>query len=135
MHFDEKMAPDVQEVLDTSALLEITEFEVFRIAYQSWYGRPEKDAVLEPFFTDYMFNEVVPFWVRHFTHHILKLDHERRLDPREFGIEPRAYNSSMAAKGLRYLLIAVLWLATLVVLAHFAARLWRQGECYFPPCY
>jgi len=135
MHFDEKMEPDIQEVLDTSALLEITEFEVFRIAYHSWYGRTEKDAVLEPFFTDYMFNEVVPFWVRHFTHRILKLDHERRLDPREFGIEPRNYSSSMAAKGLRYLLIAVLWLATLVVLAHFAARLWQQGECYFPPCY
>lgn len=135
MYFDEKMAPDTLEVLDTSALLEITEFEVFRIAYQRWYGRMEKDAVLEPFFTNYMFNDVVPFWVRHFTQHILKLAHERRLDPREFGIAPRTYSSAMAAKGVRYLLIVVLWLATLLVLASFAARLWHQGECYFPPCY
>ena len=64
MAFDENIGPDVLAVLKTSALLEITEFEVFRIAYRDWFGRRVADNIIEPFYTDYMFNEVVPAWVR-----------------------------------------------------------------------
>ncbi len=135
MPFDENMRPDVQAVLNTSALLEITEFEVFRIAYRDWFGKRAADNVIEPFFTDYMFNEVVPAWVRHFTRLVIDLAREGRLDPRQFGITPRPFSLSMAARGLRYLLFVIVWVTMLVLLAHFGARYWPASSCYFPPCY
>jgi hypothetical protein len=135
MPFDEVMLPDVEEVLDASALLEITEFEVFRIAYRGWFGEPASDRTLEPFFTDYMFHDAVPVWVRHFTRHVLALSRAGRLEPREFGIVPEPYRSDTAAKGVRYLIIAVFWMSLLLLLAHFASRLLSDNQCFFPPCY
>ncbi len=135
MAFDENIRPDVQAVLNTSALLEITEFEVFSIAYRDWFGRRPADEVIEPFYTDYMFNEVVPTWVRHFTRLVLRLAQEGHLDPRQFGIEPKPFSTSMAARGLRYLLASIVWLTTLVLLARFVAGYWPVADCYFPPCY
>ncbi len=135
MPFDENMRPDVQAVLETSAILEITDFEVFRIAYRDWFGHLALDGVIEPFFTDYMFNDIVPAWVRHFTRLVLGLAREGRLDPQRFGIEPRPVSTSMVARGLRYLIIVVLWLTILVHLAYFATRYWPEASCYFPPCY
>ncbi len=135
MPFDENMRPDVQAVLETSAILEITEFEVFRIAYRDWFGHRALDGVIEPFFTDYMFNDIVPAWVRHFTRLVLGLASEGRLDPQRFGITPRPVSTSMVARGLRYLFIVVAWLTILVFLAHFATRYWPEVSCYFPPCY
>lgn len=134
-YFDENMAPDVQGVLDTSAVLEITEFEVFRIAHREWFGQEVGDADIEPYFTRYMFQEQVPFWVRHFTHHVTELEKRGVLDPRQFGIQPRRYSASMAARGMRYLIIIVMVVATLVIVAQVTARLWRGGSCFLPPCY
>ena len=135
MAFDEDIGPDVQAVLNTSALLEITEFEVFRIAYRDWFGRRAADNIIEPFYTDYMFNEVVPAWVRHFTRLVLQLAREGRLEPQRFGIMPKPFSARMAARGVRYLVIAVIWITMLLLLAHFAARYWPVAQCYFPPCY
>lgn len=135
MAFDEDMGSDVQEVLDASALLEINEFEVFRIAYAGWFGERATDRLIEPFFTDYMFHDIVPSWVRHFTRRVLKLSREGHLEPREFGILPRPFRQDMAAKGIRYLIIAIFWVTLLVILAHFATRLWPEAQCFFPPCY
>lgn len=135
MYFDEDMRTEVREVLEASALLEITEFEVFRMAYAGWFGKPASDQVIEPFFTDYMFKDAVPVWVRHFTRRVLELSREGCLEPRQLGITPKGYHPKMAAKGIRYLLIAVVWLTLLVGLAHFATRLWPENQCFFPPCY
>lgn len=135
MPFDENMRPDVQAVLNTSALLEITEFEVFRIAYRDWFGRRVTDSTIEPFFTDYMFNDVVPAWVRHFTRLVAELAQEGQLDPKRFGINPQPLNTGMVARGLRYLALAAFWVTLLILLARFAARNLPAGGCYFPPCY
>lgn len=135
MPFDEDIAPDVQEVLDTSALLEITEFEVFRIAHRRWFGSPVADREIEPFFADYMFSYVVPFWVRHFTHEVMRLSHEGAVDPRQFGIRPRPVSDKQALKGLWYLLIVVAWVALLLALADLAVPEWLGRGCFLPPCY
>ncbi len=135
MAFDEDIGPDVQAVLNTSALLEITEFEVFCIAYRDWFGRQAAEHIIEPYYTNYMFNEVVPAWVRHFTRLVLQLASEGRLEPQRFGIMPRPSSASMAARGVRYLVTAVIWITMLLLLAHFAARYWPAADCYFPPCY
>ncbi len=57
---------DAQLVLWSAEILQKTEFELFETAYRSWYREePEVDR-LERIFASYMFDEVVPFWVRQF---------------------------------------------------------------------
>ena len=48
LFFDEKrMSSDVADVLEGAALLQVTEFEFFRIAYRRWFGADIDDHRLE----------------------------------------------------------------------------------------
>lgn len=62
---------DAQAVLWTADILEKSEFDVFEDAYQAWYREAPDTNRLERIFADYMFDEVVPFWVRQFTRETL----------------------------------------------------------------
>jgi hypothetical protein len=136
MPFDENMPEDVQHVLDTAAVLEITEFQVFHMAYAKWYGEVPGDSVIEPFFTGYMFREIVPPWVRQFTRFVLDLYEAGKLDPRKLGIEKIKLTQEMWSRGKRYILILVMVMTSLIVLGEFASDIVKQlGVCYFPPCY
>ncbi len=136
MAFDENMSEDVQEVLDTAAVLEVTEIQVFRLAYASWYGEVPSERAIEPFFIGYMFREIVPPWVRQFTRYVLDLANGGSLDPAQFGIEKVRNTEEMWSRGKRYLLILVMALTSLILLAEVATDIVRHlGVCYFPPCY
>jgi len=63
---------DAQAVLWSAEILEKSEFEVFEMAYQAWYREPPDNRRLERLFADYMFDEVIPFWVRQFTRETLQ---------------------------------------------------------------
>ena len=63
---------DAQAVLWSAEILETSEFEVFEAAYQAWYRETPDITRLERIFAGYMFDEVVPFWVRQFTRTILE---------------------------------------------------------------
>ena len=58
--FDEQLDPDIQSVLNAAALLDVTEYELFRIAYRRWHGKAPKASRLEAHFVAYMFRDVVP---------------------------------------------------------------------------
>lgn len=58
---------DAQMVLWSAEILERSEFEVFEQAYQAWYRETPDTARLERVFAEYMFDGIVPFWVRQFT--------------------------------------------------------------------
>jgi hypothetical protein len=65
LFFDEKrMSADVADVLEAAGLLEVTEFELFPIAWCRWHGRTIADADLERYYLPYMFRSQVPLWVR-----------------------------------------------------------------------
>lgn len=57
---------DALLVLWSAEILQKTEFELFETAYRVWYREEPEVARLERIFADYMFEEVVPFWVRQF---------------------------------------------------------------------
>ena len=64
-------APPVKpSELDTLILtresLDISEFEVFRVAYTDWYGETPTQTQLEKQFDDYLTSGVLPFYVRHY---------------------------------------------------------------------
>lgn len=58
---------DALTILWCAEILQKSEFEVFEMAYRAWYREEPETSQLERIFAGYMFDEVVPFWVRQFT--------------------------------------------------------------------
>jgi len=133
--FDEGRIPnDVWSVLRTASLLSVGEFRVFQIAYAQWYGEEGDEKMIERYFTGYMFNDIVPVWVRHFCTRILKLDSEDALDPAEFGIERKAATLEQRNRGLEFITLLLVILIAFFFIGDSAAKLLRL-QCMFPPCY
>lgn len=136
MAFDEKLDPDVRCVLDAAAMLDITEYELFHLAYLRWHGERAGEGTLEPFFVAYMFDDVVPPWVRHFARLVERRYRTGRLDRVALGVQLLPRTRQMVSRGMRYGVTIGLVLAALVVFAEVAAKLIELGErCMFPPCY
>lgn len=136
MPFDEHLAPDIDSVLTASALLDITEWDFFNLAYNRWHGQPAAEGIMEPIFAAYMFNDVVPLWVRHFARLVERLYQRGVLDRRALGVDRLPSSAQMVSRGMRYSVAIVAIITALIVLADFAAQLVRLGErCHFPPCY
>ena len=138
-HIDDRLPAHIQAVLDTAALLDITEFRVFELAYVNWYGRKADARQIEPLFVDYMFNDAVPPWVGQFTRKILRAYNHRdqgEVDRGALGLQPVTRQAHHATRGAWYLLSLTLSLALLIILANSAVEVLSFfKECYFPPCY
>ena len=129
----EPVPADVQAVLDTAAVLDITEFDVFRLAYRDWYGRCAAPRTIERWFAAYMFEAAVPPWVRQFTRRVLAQRQGRfqSADP-----DPARSRSGARIKGGVCLALLALALWVLIVAAGSGGHLLPfLDECYFPPCY
>ncbi len=88
---DEKsISADVHNVLDAAALLQVTEFCLFQIAYRHWHGRDSTERLIEQHFVSYMFWSVVPFWVRQFCRRVLAAQADGALKPSDFGVGRQA---------------------------------------------
>lgn len=84
----EKSIPaDVRNVLDAAALLQVSEFCLFQIAYRRWHGSDTSERLIEQHFVPYMFRSVVPFWVRQLCRRVLQASADGTLDPADFGVE------------------------------------------------
>ncbi len=104
LFFDEKnMSDDIADVLEAAALLQVTEFRIFELAYKEWFGRRPRPYIIERYFNDYMFNQAVPGWVTHFCRRVVALGHAGELDPRDFGIYYRLPSRRMARIGQLYI--------------------------------
>jgi len=81
--------PDVKAVSRTADHLGVGPFDVFVLAYQTWYGeRPEERAVERPF-VRYLYTSACPCYVRHFAR-LVEIQAERgRLDRTEYGLPPK----------------------------------------------
>lgn len=137
LYFDEKeMCPDIRSVMEAAALLDITEWDLFHLAYRRWHGRRADDALIEPIFVAYMFDKVVPLWVRHFSRLVERLDMRGELDANQLGVRYLPRSRHMVSRGMRYAVAIGLVVTALMVLAEFAAQFLRLSErCMFPPCY
>ncbi len=137
LFFDEKrMSADVADVLEAAALLEVTEFELFGIAYRRWYGTKVGEQDLERLYLPYMFHGRVPLWVRQLTREVIARAEADCLDPKSFGVLPKPLSMDMYNRGLRYFLWLTVIFGTLLTGAATVAPLapWYQS-CYLPPCY
>ncbi|NIR59935.1 MAG: hypothetical protein GWO02_10610 [Gammaproteobacteria bacterium] len=136
MAFDENLDPDVDAVLNATAILDITEWDFFHLAYDRWHGEPPAEHVMEPIFAAYMFDDVVPLWVRHFARLVERLYHRGRLDKHALGVDRIHGSRQMVSRGTRYAVIIVVVMTALMVLAEVVAQFMKLGDrCMFPPCY
>jgi len=136
LDLDKKLSPDISAVLAAAAMLDITEYELFQLAWIRWYGTSPKVAELEPHFVSYMFDQVVPTWGRHFARDVQADWSADELDKEALGVPRLQGSKKMATRGARYAVFLVVVVATLIVLAQLAAQLLEIAErCVFPPCY
>jgi len=100
--------------------LELSEIDLFRLAYRHWFGEEPDGRALERIFAAYMFRRAVPAWVRHYAREVLAL---RRIGPAEAGRlgldrlpgpppAPRHGRLVVAATGAVFLAFFVLLLET-----------------------
>ncbi len=136
MPFDEHLEPDVDSVLNATALLDITEWDFFNLAYDRWHGGPAEQTVMEPIFAAYMFNDVVPLWARHFARLVERLYQRGVLDRHALGVDRLPGSRQMVTRGVRYGILITVVIIALIVFAEFVAQVTTLGErCLFPPCY
>ena len=60
------MPPDIRLVREAAATLHLREFDLFRAAWLSWFGRVPDDKAVERVFVAYLFHQRVPHWLRHY---------------------------------------------------------------------
>ncbi len=126
---------DVQAVVYAAAVLQISEFEVFRLAYREWFGRPAENREMETCFHRYLATTLAPAWVRSFVRRVRKLADEGCLDLSGFGLEA----PSPASKA-RIILGVTLLAGILTIVAFLIYSAFRVGSsltvaCQLPPCY
>ena len=73
--------------------------------------------------------------VRAFTRKILGRESAGRLDPRDFGIEPKQRTTRGVVSGLVFSLFIGLAMTVLVILAKVTAERLGLTDCMFPPCF
>lgn len=64
--FKKKKPTDIQQVYKASAWLGVSEFQVFCNAWQDWYDENPSEKRIEPYFVNFLGQDMVPFWVRNY---------------------------------------------------------------------
>ena len=82
---DDEVPRDTLDVLAASAVLEITEFRLFELAYERWFGTEPLEVRVEPYFNRYMFTAahgfhghrhmVVPWCCNYYQIKVVPLQH------------------------------------------------------------
>lgn len=82
--------PAVEDAVLVSAaagLASVSEFDLFRAAWQQWHGAAADEQSMEPIFARYLHERTAPGWVRHFARQVIGRVNEGTLDPAGLGLE------------------------------------------------
>ena len=119
---DDDIEQDALDVLSASAVLEITEFHLFELAYERWFGEPPVEEKMESVYTRYMFRASAPFWVRQYCREVMAREKMGLLDPKEFGVFPTPESETMVNRGLRYGMVILFVMLTLHLVAILVSK-------------
>ena len=72
-----------------ASVLQISEYELFRIAYQNWFDRPISENRLDILFKDYLKSCSAPFWVNDFARKAYEKFQAGELNYKDYGIKRR----------------------------------------------
>lgn len=111
---------DIDHVIISAGLLQVSEFQFFKVAYADWYGNDISDSSLEPIFTKYVYQDVVPPWVRRLARIVMSRSEEGSLDPKDFNVEHAKASPELQTQGWGYLItLAFVLILFLVLIADF----------------
>ncbi|MDP7539418.1 MAG: hypothetical protein QF726_02980 [Alphaproteobacteria bacterium] len=131
---DPELPPDVATVLESASLLEVSEYRIFEMAYEAWFGRKVDNnaKLLDRQFFAYLHRDSVPPWVRSFCRDLTRRGRAPGFDPARYGIVHAPPTRTMIYLGIRYAMWTALTVSVIIGLAHAAAI---PAGCIFPPCY
>ncbi len=118
-HYDcrkDRTTEDYEGIANSAALLQISEFRFFEIAYASWYGGMIPEREMECIFCSYLFEGLVPHWARQIARKVLTLHRQGKLDPRLFNIERRELSPEQRARGEWYVIVLLFTVTVFCVL-------------------
>ena len=134
---DKPLPEDSLLVLNAAAKLDTTEFKLFELAYEDWYGHLCNNKVMENYFSPYMFQNIVPFWVRAFCRKVMAFNDEPESVQSAFGLSMFKATRGTRMFGFIYAFTLVVCLVFLFYVFSIPAENLPEflKECYFPPCY
>jgi len=71
---------DTHAIELTASVHQVTKFRIFELAYQDWHGTEANETDIEAHFIAFLFDGLVPCWVRAYTRKTLRLCEEAGLD-------------------------------------------------------
>ena len=72
-----------------AGVLQISEYELFRIAYLNWFDHPISEKRLDFLFKDYLATSGAPYWVNDFSRKIHEKFKAGELNYKDYGIKRR----------------------------------------------
>lgn len=82
-----------------AAVLQISEYELFRIAYLHWFNHPITEKRLDFLFKEYLADGVVPYWVNDFARKAHEKFKAGKLNYKDYGITRRVCDRKTRMKG------------------------------------
>ena len=130
--------PKRSEIIYAANLIQVGEFQLIQLAYKSWYRQELSEDKVNKIFSEYMYRNITPIWVRYYAKDIIKLDNVNVLNgyderyhvyDHEFG----AYIYNEKQRRNRGILYATI-IALVFVITHFmAANYFEEPAGFFPP--
>ena len=117
--------PKRSEIMYAANLLQVGEFQLIQLAYNSWYKEDLPESKINKIFNEYMISGIIPIWVAYYAKDIIKLDNAKVLESynekyhvydHEFG--GKIFNEKHRKKlGIRYAIIIIFTF----ILSHYIA--------------
>ena len=82
-----------------AGVLQISEYELFRIAYRNWFNHPLTETLLDSLFKDYLVYGKVPYWVNDFSRKVHEKFKAGELNYKDYGISRRVCDRRTKIKG------------------------------------
>lgn len=82
-----------------ASVLQISEYELFRIAHENWFNRPISESRLDYLFKDYLGSSDAPFWVNDFARKVHEKFKAGELNYKDYGIKRRVCDRRTRIKG------------------------------------
>ena len=103
-----------------AGILQISEYELFSIAYVKWFDRPISEKRLDPLFVDYLATGHVPYWVNDFARKAHEKFKAGELNYKDYGITRRVCDRRTRIKGwIITVSLVVLLLIYSVLISHY----------------
>ena len=94
-----------------ASVLQISEYELFRIAHQNWFNRSITETRLDHLFKDYLASNEAPYWVNDFARKIHEKFRAGELNYKDYGITRRVCDRKTRIKGWIIISLLILLLS------------------------